>query len=296
MTCRGLIWIAAVGIAVAGSAIAEPMQRYTVQKGDGLDAIARRHHTTSKALLRLNPLITPDNLAIGAVVRIPAVTAKAQPVHHPTTSGHPAAVKPIVAHRPVSLQSKRLSAAVSPPPVARSTPASVSTLPPKTNAASASAKSPSDQSAQPASAAAASSANKDNLGDPQKSGDDLPLGRVILDLAWRLAVVLGIAYVAIYFLRGIMGRQVGVPGEEGQLKVLESAKLGRGRAVHLVRLGKKVMVLGSTPNHITVICEVDEVDASTSTGAITRAFSGHLAQAVSVDKGGALSEHSNGGG
>lgn len=44
---------------------------YTVQKGDSLDAIARRHNTTVQAIVRLNDIEKPDALSVGQKLRIP---------------------------------------------------------------------------------------------------------------------------------------------------------------------------------------------------------------------------------
>jgi len=57
------------------SATATPAGRiYAVQRGDTLQSIATRNGTTVAAILQLNPGITPDNLPVGQILRLPAPT------------------------------------------------------------------------------------------------------------------------------------------------------------------------------------------------------------------------------
>ena len=296
MTYRSISQVVAVGFALTGAARAESTQGYTVHNGDGLDAIARQRHTSRATLLRLNPLVTPDNLDIGAVVRVPAGKPTVWRVQHKTSIHPPVTVTPIAVHKPIPAKRKPIVAAVVQPPVAKAKLLAVRAAAPKPKAAPASAPAPAKTAVQPkAVASALGHADPYKYDEPQKSGGDMPIGRVIVDLIWKLAVVLGIAYLAIYMLRGIMGRQVGLPGQKSRLKVLESATLGPNRAVHLVRVGNKILVLGSTPDQITAIGEMDEADAGIAATPISQMFSGHLAEAVSGEKGGALHEHFHGG-
>ena len=88
----------------------------------------------------------------------------------------------------------------------------------------------------------------------------MPLWRVVLDLFLKLGVALGVAYMSLYALRSLMGRSGTLPARKSLLKVIESASLGPNRAVHLVRAGQKLLVLGSTAEQITLLSEVEETD------------------------------------
>jgi LysM repeat protein len=46
---------------------------YTVQKGDLLNSIAKRHNVTAKDILAINQINNPDSLTVGQVLRIPKV-------------------------------------------------------------------------------------------------------------------------------------------------------------------------------------------------------------------------------
>jgi flagellar protein FliO/FliZ len=95
--------------------------------------------------------------------------------------------------------------------------------------------------------------------DPKKEEGELPLGKVLLDLFLKLVVVLGIAWVAIYILSKFKGTGGPLPGaRKGHMKVLESVNLGPNRSVHLVRVGEKVLVVGSTPEQVNTLGEIDD--------------------------------------
>jgi flagellar biosynthetic protein FliO len=93
--------------------------------------------------------------------------------------------------------------------------------------------------------------------DPKASRDDLPMGKVVLDLFLKLLVVLGIAWVAIFILSKFKGTGAPLAGRRGYLKVLESVTLGTNRSIHLVRVGEKVMVIGATPEQVNTLGEID---------------------------------------
>ena len=53
----------------------------TVQAGDTLDAIARKQGISVAALIKLNPNIIPDRLAIGTILQIPSkIISQNQPL------------------------------------------------------------------------------------------------------------------------------------------------------------------------------------------------------------------------
>jgi flagellar biosynthetic protein FliO len=294
-------------LAVNAWATVDAGQAYRVQKGDGLDAIARRHHTNRTTLLHLNPLLAPDSLDVGTVIRVPGTPSAA--AHHSVPAGGTANKAPAARHQPVASRPQPVHYTTVPAtrrPAPAKSPAPVLHLVanrPLASAARTKAVAPQGHAAVGAKptlvAHAAAGTAKPFLPDykdPKKDENEVPMGRVIVDLIWKLALVLGIAYLSIYALRGLMGRQPAISGQKGRLKVLESATLGPNRAVHLVRVGNKILVLGSTPDQITAIGEVDDVDAVAQVSApVAQAFAGHLAEAVAGEKGGALPEQFHGG-
>jgi LysM repeat protein len=66
-----LTWCAfAFSAAVLASLAADTF--YTVQNGDSLDRIARKHNTTVQAIVQINSLSNPDALVVGQKLKIPA--------------------------------------------------------------------------------------------------------------------------------------------------------------------------------------------------------------------------------
>lgn len=315
MKLRSIAVILALAAVIAGAGLAaESREAYRVHKGDGLDAIARRHHTSRAALLKMNPLLAPDSLDVGTVInvpktRVPAERRPSHPVSHAVRLPAISQAKTAIVHpKPPKITVEQMPRTITvvkkPAPIvqlAANKPDAVSLKPKaavlKPKAAVLKPKavvSTHGKAIVPKPVATAKPFLADYK-EPKKDDSELSLGRVIVDLIWKLALVLGIAYLSIYALRGIMGRQSTIAGPKGRLKVLESAALGPNRAVHLVRVGNKILVLGSTPDQITAIGEVDELEAVPAAAPGAQAFAGHLAEAVAGEKGGALPEQFHGG-
>ncbi len=103
----------------------------------------------------------------------------------------------------------------------------------------------------------------------------LELGRMLLSLA----VVLGLIWV---IARVGRGRQLGGrPGRAAvgsaaqRIEVVGRRSLGRHSAVFLVRTGNRTMVLGQTPQQITVLaecepCETDRADGDGGDGEVAQ--------------------------
>jgi flagellar biosynthetic protein FliO len=67
-----------------------------------------------------------------------------------------------------------------------------------------------------------------------------------------LVVVLGV--VAIYVSKKLLPRMTGASGKE--IRVLETAYLGPRKAVHLVEIANRRLVIGSTNENITALADV----------------------------------------
>ena len=67
-----------------------------------------------------------------------------------------------------------------------------------------------------------------------------------------LVVVLGA--VAIYASKRVMGKIANLPGK--RIKIVETAHLGPRKAVHLLRIGDRCLLIGSTNDNITKLADV----------------------------------------
>ncbi|MGE5593366.1 MAG: FliO/MopB family protein [Betaproteobacteria bacterium] len=71
-----------------------------------------------------------------------------------------------------------------------------------------------------------------------------------------LAVVIALIYLTGLALRSLQQRRMGVRGRPA-MELRESLPLGPGKGLHLVRIGKRLLVLGATGTQISVVAEVD---------------------------------------
>ncbi|MEW6105282.1 MAG: flagellar biosynthetic protein FliO [Bacillota bacterium] len=71
-----------------------------------------------------------------------------------------------------------------------------------------------------------------------------------------LAIVIVLIYLTGLALRALQWRRIGARGRPA-MELRESLSLGPGRAVHLVRVADRLLVLGATGTHISMLAEVD---------------------------------------
>ncbi|MEE9277328.1 MAG: flagellar biosynthetic protein FliO [Dehalococcoidia bacterium] len=83
-------------------------------------------------------------------------------------------------------------------------------------------------------------------------------GGDVFGLLWRLALVALVIWVSIYVLRKFVNRSSRTSSESGAVKVLETIGLASNRVVYLIEAGDRILVVGSTPNQMTLLAELDE--------------------------------------
>jgi flagellar biosynthetic protein FliO len=102
---------------------------------------------------------------------------------------------------------------------------------------------------------------------PQSQAGDAP-GSSALDSAGfafdvfvKLCLVLGLIYICMYFLRRWQGRLRNLSTH--QLAVLESVHLSQRQAIHLVRVGERIFLVGGTDQNIALLSEVGQLQEET---------------------------------
>lgn len=80
---------------------------------------------------------------------------------------------------------------------------------------------------------------------------------LLLDIGAKLLLTVGLVYVSLYLLRQYMSR-TGLRRRMGQITVVETVQLGQHRALHLVRVGGQLILLGATSTQISLLAEVSE--------------------------------------
>jgi flagellar biosynthetic protein FliO len=103
--------------------------------------------------------------------------------------------------------------------------------------------------------------------DNAPAGGGIPPGSssafAILRMVLVLALVAGVIYLVVYFLRRMGKPQI---EQDPHLKILASTHLGSGRYVHVVSVGKEAWLIGSGKggvNNIAPISDQEAVDAMT---------------------------------
>jgi len=94
--------------------------------------------------------------------------------------------------------------------------------------------------------------------DAAEKDPEQPLYVTALSFLFKLALVLALAYVSILGLKKWSGMKGGLPARGGAgIKVVESAALGSNRSLHLVAVGSRRLLVGSTQAQVNLIAEVD---------------------------------------
>jgi len=79
----------------------------------------------------------------------------------------------------------------------------------------------------------------------------------------RLALVVSIIWGAVIAMRWYVRRTSGASGRRGSIRamdIVETHALGPNRALHLVRLGDRAVLVGATPERITSLLTIDDPD------------------------------------
>lgn len=80
----------------------------------------------------------------------------------------------------------------------------------------------------------------------------------LIDVAFKLAVVIGLIYGLAWVLRRTSVARLGwAPRSERSLELVETLALGQQRSIHLVRVGGRVLAVGATPSQVSVLTEID---------------------------------------
>lgn len=80
-----------------------------------------------------------------------------------------------------------------------------------------------------------------------------------LSLMLRLGLVVGAIWAAVYAMRWYTRRAAGARGGAARtLDIVETRSLGPNRALHLVRIGGRAVLIGVTPERINALMEVDD--------------------------------------
>lgn len=86
-----------------------------------------------------------------------------------------------------------------------------------------------------------------------------PLWLIGGELALKLLLVIGLLYLALLGLRWLQRGQRKLAGHGAAIRVLETTSLASGRALHLVVVGEKTLLIGATDHQLSLLAELTEV-------------------------------------
>lgn len=118
-------------------------------------------------------------------------------------------------------------------------------------------------------AANAATAEPDFLASLEAAGKgDAPkkepsLGMTLVRFVMSLALVLALAYATILGLKRFTSMKTGVGHSGRRIRIVENSQLGPNRALHLVEIGGRKLLVASTPSQISLITEIEADQAST---------------------------------
>ncbi len=119
----------------------------------------------------------------------------------------------------------------------------------------------------------------------------MPFSDVFTVICALLGVV-GLMFLTYYATKWLNKRYrgFGMNGGRSGIQIVECAAVAQDKQIIAVRAGKKALLLGVTPNSVTMLCELDEEDMSIIESAANTPQSGSFAESlknvISSKKGG----------
>jgi len=86
----------------------------------------------------------------------------------------------------------------------------------------------------------------------------VPVYKTAFGLIFKLALVLGLMYLTILGLKKFTNLKTPAARPGQHIRVLENSMLAANRSLHIVEIGSRKIVLGSTPNQVSMIAELPE--------------------------------------
>ncbi|MBN1267482.1 MAG: flagellar biosynthetic protein FliO [Anaerolineales bacterium] len=101
---------------------------------------------------------------------------------------------------------------------------------------------------------------------------------LILDIILKSTFLLGLIFIGLYFMRRWQSGSVGAGSR--QLQILESKHLSPKQAVHLIRAGKRVFLIGATDHGLSLLSELQSERKGSSGQESGSSFAQELARSA----------------
>ncbi|MEN6370658.1 MAG: flagellar biosynthetic protein FliO [Armatimonadota bacterium] len=115
-----------------------------------------------------------------------------------------------------------------------------------------------------------------NGNDQQKAGA-VTFGTVILTI-FKLLVVLALAYFTILALKLLSNKRDASPATRRNMKVIDTVKLNNASNLHLVEVGGKRLLIGSSSGQVNLLAEIEEEKAEEPAPVESSKFAEYLAK------------------
>lgn len=98
----------------------------------------------------------------------------------------------------------------------------------------------------------------DSTADPVTAAetDNRPFWQIALDMGVKLLLVIGLVYATLLGLRWLQKFKNPMSDGGATIQVLETVGLAPGRSLHLIVVGEKTLLLGSTEQNISLLSEL----------------------------------------
>lgn len=93
----------------------------------------------------------------------------------------------------------------------------------------------------------------------KNSTDEKPFWMSAGELALKLFLVIGLVYLALAGLRWLQKGRIQATAMSTTIRVLETTGLAPGRALHLVVVGEKTLLIGATDHQLSLLAELTDV-------------------------------------
>ncbi|GEM_PF-5663018 len=100
--------------------------------------------------------------------------------------------------------------------------------------------------------------------DGSSSQDTFPIkistSGTIVRMIVAIAFIIGLIYISVWALKKISNGKYSVGGRGKNIEVIDNSYLGQKKGLHIVRAGKKYILIGSSDNSISFLCNLDPED------------------------------------
>lgn len=91
---------------------------------------------------------------------------------------------------------------------------------------------------------------------------DVSMLSAVIKMVSALVIVVLAVYAGLYMLRKLMGKKYGNNGRNGILDVIQTTFVGPHKAISLVRVANRSVLVGVTENQISTLTELNEAETA----------------------------------